>query len=176
MYRLMLSMFVGGLALSVSACGSDQVKAGGSVLPDWYMKGTPGCAVGSQKFRGNLSLAESGAIGKARTKLARQFKVDVKGMLKQYASEGGTEKGDMSEELTEDVTRQITDMSLMGTRVVRQELGQGQPQQFFVQVCIEPDKLIESLEKLKQLNPEAINALKKRSRAAFKELDKFTTK
>ena len=116
MYRFMLSMFVGGLALSVSACGSDQVKAGGSVLPDWYMKGTPGCAVGSQKFRGNLSLAESGAIGKARTKLARQFKVDVKGMLKQYASEGGTEKGDMSEELTEDVTRQITDMSLMGTR------------------------------------------------------------
>ncbi len=150
------------------------MKAGGTVLPAWYMKGTPGCAVAAQKFRGNLSLAESGAIGKARTKLARQFKVDVKGMLKQYAAEGGTDKGDMSEELTEDVTRQITDMTLVGTRTVKQELSQGQPQQMFVQVCIKPDEMLKALDKLKQLNPAAINALKKNARESFKELDKFT--
>ncbi|MBV71737.1 MAG: hypothetical protein CMH52_10395 [Myxococcales bacterium] len=161
-------------AISFIGCGGDQVKAGGSVLPAWYMKGTPGCAVAAQKFRGNLSLAESGAIGKARTKLARQFQVEIRGMLKQYAAEGGTDKGDMSEELTEDATRQITKMTLVGTRTVKQELSQGQPQQMFVRVCIKPDEMIKALDKLKQLNPAAINALKENARETFKELDKFT--
>jgi hypothetical protein len=155
-------------------CGSDQVKAGGEPLPSWFTSTPEGCAAGVQKFRGNLSLAKSGSIGKGRTELARQLQVQVKAMLKQYAAEGGTDKGDFSEEKTDDVSRQLTDLSLSGTRAVKTHVSQGATQRFYSLVCIEPDKLADAIDKMKQLNSAARKALKSRAKTAFKELDRFT--
>ena len=169
-----LISFISCAAVLFLGCGGDQVKAGGDPLPEWFTATPEGCATGVQKFRGNLSLAKAGSIGKGRTELARQFKVQVKAMLKQYASEGGTDKGDFSEEQTDDVSRQLTDMSLSGTRAVKTHVSQGTTQRFYTLVCVDPDKLAESLDKMKQLDAKARSALKARAKSTFKELDRFT--
>jgi hypothetical protein len=105
MYSNVFVFIVSCAAIAFLGCGGDQVKAGGDPLPAWFTATPAGCATGVQKFRGNLSLAKAGSIGKGRTELARQLQVQVKAMLKQYSSEGGTAKGDFSEEQTDDVSR-----------------------------------------------------------------------
>ena len=51
-------------------------------------------------------------------------------------------------------------------------LSQGENQQLYSLVCVDPDKLAESLDKMKQLNARARAALKVRMKAEFKDLDK----
>ena len=153
-------------------CGGDQVKAGGQPVPSWFTQTPEGCATGVQQYRKNLNLAKTGAIGKGRVALARQIQVWVKAQLKDYAAEGGTTKGDFSEDQTEDVSRQLTNMSLSGTRAVKTHISQGDTQQFFVLVCVDPKKLAESLDDMKQLDARAKAQLKQRAENAFKDLDR----
>ena len=64
MYRLMLSLFMGGLAWQsapAAVTGSKQAVPFYPLVYEGYARLRRGLA----KFRGNLSLAESGAIGKA---------------------------------------------------------------------------------------------------------------
>jgi hypothetical protein len=77
------------------------------------------CGSGSVQGMSNLGLARSAAEGRARTQLARSLQVRVKSMLKDYqaATQGGPANDTASEQHVEDVSKQITDLTLSGTRV-----------------------------------------------------------
>jgi hypothetical protein len=65
-------------------------------------------------------------------------------------------------------------MSLSGTRVVKTHVSQGTTQRFYSFVCVDPEKLADALDKMKELDAKARSALKVRAKSAFKELDRFT--
>ena len=166
-----------GLLLTVAltllcwGCGGDQIKAAGMTLPSWFAQPPAGCATGSQPFVKNMNLAKAGATGKGRTALARELKTRVTAMLKDYASEGGTLKGNFSESQTDDVSRQFTDLNMNGARAVKVHISEGSQTVFHALVCIDAAKLAESLDQMKVLDAKTRAALKSRVKAAFKELD-----
>ena len=76
------------------------------------------CGSGSVQGMSNPGLARSAAESRARTELARTLQVRVKSMLKDYqaATQGGAKQETASEQHIEDVSKQITDLTLSGTR------------------------------------------------------------
>ena len=96
-----------GLCMFLVACGGTQgPTAEADDMPTWVLNPPDACAVGIQKFRGNLNLAKSAAIASGRDELARQLNTKVEGMIKQYQSDGGTADGDFSEDQVSQVSRQ----------------------------------------------------------------------
>jgi len=77
------------------------------------------CGSGSVQGVSNLGLARSAAETQARAELARTLQVRVKSMLRDYqaATLAGAATDSTSEQHIEDVSRQITDLTLVGTRV-----------------------------------------------------------
>ena len=73
------------------------------------------CGTGSVSGMTNVALARSAAEGRGRTELARSLQTRVKAMLKDYqaATQGGPENRTASEQHIEDVSKQITDLSLI---------------------------------------------------------------
>lgn len=171
--KKVLSNFVVMLGLFVFiGCGGSDTKAESSDLPKWVMNPPPLCATGIQKFRGNLGLAKTGAVAKGRDALARQFQVRVQGMIKSYQAEGGTDKGDFSEEDMTQVSRQLVDLSLTGTSAKMVKLGDGNPQQVYALVCADFSSMEKALTEMKQLGEKARAALKQRAKVEFDDMDK----
>jgi hypothetical protein len=127
-YLCLLAMLLGGAL----ACGGEPtpktaLQAEMAGLPKWALGNCreglsdPNmlCGSGSVQGMSNLGLARSAAEGRARTELARTLQVRVKAMLKDYqaATQGGVANDTASEQHVEDVSKQITDLSLAGTRV-----------------------------------------------------------
>ena len=161
-----------GMALVACGGSAPETKADNSDIPGWVLQPPALCAAGVQKFRGNLGLAKSGAVAKARDELARQFQVKVQGMIKSYQAEGGTADGDFSEEDLTQVSRQLVDMSLSGTIAKKVKIGNGDPQQFYALVCADFGAMDKALNDMKQLGDKARAALKKRAKAEFDDMDK----
>ena len=171
--QLQLTGYAGlALLISLGCGGAGAPKADNSDIPQWVLNPPKMCASGMQKFRGNLGLAKSGAVAKGRDALARQFQVQVQGMLKSYQAEGGTEKGDFSEEDLTQVSRQLVDLSLTGTSAKKVKLGNGNPQQLYALVCADFSAMEKALDDMKQLGAKARAALKQRAKAEFDDMDK----
>lgn len=172
MHRTVLGYLVTLLALFTFGCGgAGGPKADSDDLPKWVLNPPPLCASGIQKYRGNLGMAKSGAVAKGRDALARQFQTKVQGMIKSYQAEGGTDKGDFSEEDMTQVSRQLVDMSLSGTSAKKVELGKGEPQQLYALVCADFGAMDKALSEMKQLGEKARAALKQRAKAEFDDMD-----
>jgi hypothetical protein len=173
MFRTSFNLLVAALAAVSFGCGgAASPKADSDDLPSWVLNPPALCASGIQKFRGNLGMAKTGAVAKGRDALARQFQVKVQGMLKSYQAEGGTDKGDFSEEDLTQVSRQLVDLSLTGTKARFVKLGKGDPQQLYALVCADFASMDKALNDMKQLGAKARAALKQRAKAEFDDLDK----
>jgi hypothetical protein len=71
------------------------------------------CGVGSVSGVTSPALARNAAMGRGRTEIARYLQVRVKGILSDYQAV----KGGANEQVIEENSKQITDMSLSGTRM-----------------------------------------------------------
>lgn len=71
------------------------------------------CGVGTVSGVSSPSLARNAAMGRGRTEIARYLQVRVKSILTDYQAA----KGGLTEQVIEDNSKQITDMTLSGTRM-----------------------------------------------------------
>lgn len=124
--------FVGATLMLGLGCGGEQLHPKDALqaelegLPAWAtgncQEGLKDkqllCGAGSVQGMSNLGLARSAAEGRARTQLARTLQVRVRSMLKDYqaATQGGAANDTASEQHIEDVSKQVTDLTLSGTR------------------------------------------------------------
>jgi hypothetical protein len=163
------SILLGAVAL-LAACGggpNGQSMPETENLPEWVLSQPPLCGVGIQKFRGNVGSAKSFAESKARTDLSRQLETKVRSMIKQYNQEGGTEDGDISEELSTQATVTLSKQTLNGAVPKKSDMRDGQ---FYSLVCLEPDALTDAINNMKALNNAQRKALARRAAVAHEEL------
>jgi hypothetical protein len=132
------------------------------------------CGKGSVSGMTNISLATSAAEGRARTELARSLQTHVKAMLKDYqaATQGGPENKTASEQHIEDVSKQITDMTLSGTRL--QDTWPSPTGTFWALVVLDTESFKDSLTQMKGLDDRERAAIIHRADKAFSELDDAT--
>ncbi len=134
------------------------------------------CASGSVQGMSSINLARSAAEGRARTELARMLQVRVKAMLKDYqaATTGGPDNQSATEQHIEDVSKQVTDMTLSGTRLedhfVNEETGT-----FWALVVLDADAFKDSVSKANTLDERLRAHIVQRADRAFRELDYQTS-
>ena len=162
------------LALAVGCGGGDKVASmDGEDLPEWFLNQPELCGVGVQKVRGNIGSAKSFAEANARDDLSRQLETKVKSMIEQYNQEGGTEDGEISEELSTKAALSLSKQTLQGSVPKKHSLKDGQ---FYSLVCLEPGALTKAIDQMKQLGAAQRRALQRRSDAAHKKLDEQMAK
>jgi hypothetical protein len=132
------------------------------------------CGTGSVSGMTNVALARSAAEGRARTELARSLQTRVKAMLKDYqaATQGGPGNQTASEQHIEDVSKQITDTTLSGTRL--EDTWISNAGTFWALVVLDTDAFKDSMNNMKQLDDHIRAAIVKRADKAFSELDDAT--
>jgi hypothetical protein len=122
------------LAVMLSACGKDDAvkEAEECVFPDAPDTAAPGwvcdqpveglavSAVGvAEKSAAGHSFMKNMAATDARVQLAQRMKVQVQNMVKQYAETTGAADSETVDKVNTSVTKQITDQSLMGTKIYK---------------------------------------------------------
>ena len=116
------------------SCGSDDVKldAPDCVFPDATSEPAPGwicdepvdgvavSAVGvATKTAAGHSFMKNMAMTDARVQLAQSMQVHVQNMVKQYAEVTGAADTETIDKVNTSVTKQITDESLIGTKIYK---------------------------------------------------------
>ncbi len=170
-----------------AACGGvpapkDALHAEMAGLPKWALgncrEGLPHkdslCGTGSVQGMSNLGLARSAAEARARTELARTLQVRVKSMIKDYqaATQGGADQQTASEQHIEDVSRQITDVTLSGSRLETTFVSETGT--FWALVVLDADAFKASLKDEKNLDEAVREGIIERADKAFSELDEHT--
>jgi hypothetical protein len=132
------------------------------------------CGVGAVAGMTNPALARTAAEGRARTEIARSLKVRVKSMLKDYAAvtKGGPSAKLSNEEHIEDVSKQITDTTLSGTRL--DEVWISSAGTFYALVVLDTKAFRGQLADMKQLDEATRAAIVERADKSFSELDAAT--
>jgi hypothetical protein len=88
------------------------------------VEGVEVSAVGSaEQSAAGESFMKQMAATDARVQLAQSMKVQVANMIKQYAETTGTGKDETVDKVNTSVTKQITDQTLIGTRIFRTQSG-----------------------------------------------------
>ncbi|MCB9542411.1 MAG: LPP20 family lipoprotein [bacterium] len=159
--------------LLLLGCGGDQVQSDGvpEDVPKWAMTPPEACGVGIAKHRGNLGMAKTTAEARGRDALARELSTKVEGMIKDYQQSGETDGKDFTEELTTQVSRQIVDQTLVGTRTRIAHVSKENPQQYYALVCLDPESFAGAFDRMNELSQKQRQALKARADAEFKDLD-----
>lgn len=181
------------IAVFALACSSDGPDAAPILdssplagAPDWvlhgcsaYWDGDDGariCGVGSVAGTRNVSLARTAAIGRARTEIARSLQTKVESMLKDYSTTttGGEEfgTGANDEQYIEDVSKQITQLTLSGTTL--QDTWVGPDGTLYTLVALDVENFDTSLDQINSLSEKIREAVKERADASFRELDEAT--
>ena len=166
------TLLIGIAALAMSACGTtgQQYEAGDAPkLPAFVLNQPAGCGVGSAKFRGNINLARAAAVSSARADLSRQLKTQINALLKRYQQEGEVDGKDMTEETITSVSKDVTSMSVVGTRATMTKVMEGN---LHALVCLDPETFASSFERMNKLSESQRAALKKRAAAEFDDLDR----
>lgn len=132
------------------------------------------CGAGSVSGMTNVALARSAAEARARTELARSLQVRVKSMLKDYqaATQGGPDGKADSEQHIEDVSKQITDVTLSGTRL--QDSFVSDTGTFWALVVLDVEPFKQSLSGMKDLDERVRSGIIQRADRAFYQLDSQT--
>jgi len=122
------------MALLLTSCGSDDVRedvvdcvfpdAPGAAAPGWICdEPVPGIEVSAigvaEKSAAGHSFMKNMAATDARVQLAQSMKVHVQNMVKQYAETTGTADAETVDKVNTSVTKQITDESLIGTKIFK---------------------------------------------------------
>ena len=128
----LFTMSAVALAALLTACGGEEVKqaAPDCVFPDapntpapgWIcdepVEGVEVSAVGvAEKSAAGHSFMKNMASTDARVQLAQSMKVHVQNMVKQYAETTGAASTETVDKVNTSVTKQITDQTLVGTKV-----------------------------------------------------------
>ncbi|MEY4508592.1 MAG: hypothetical protein RLZZ450_714 [Pseudomonadota bacterium] len=176
-----------GCSLLLGACGGNPtpktaLAAEMEDLPKWALgkceetlKNKDAlCASGSVQGMSSVSLARTAAEGRARTELARILEVRVKSMLKDYqaATQGGADNATSSEQYINDTSKQITDITLSGSRL--EENFVSKTGTFWALVVLDVDAFKGSLEKANDLNDQVRAAIIDRADRSFRALDRAT--
>ena len=129
-YRFFLLSII---ALLVTACGGSAEPAAGNTAlagaPAWVTTDCRKhfdqtaepiiCGVGAVSDVKSPTLARNAAMGRGRTEIARYLEVRVKSILTDYQAQGGG----VSEQVIEENSKQITDVTLSGTRMAEYWIG-----------------------------------------------------
>ena len=174
--------------VALVGCGSSGPKEPGSVIeneldgaPDWVLKGKGSdgeviYGVGAIAGTRNVALARSTAEGRGRTEIARSLEVGIESMLKDYQST--TTGGEFfalaanDEQHIEDVSRQMTNITLTGTR--QEDLWISKTGTLHVLMALDIDDFKEAIQGMDQLNEELRKAVEERADEAFLDLDEHT--
>lgn len=113
------------VALAVPDCvypGSD--KAAPGWVCDQPVEGIPVAAMGSatKSDAGHDFMKQMAATG-ARVQLAQNMRVQVQNMIKQYVETTGAASKETVDRVNTSVTKQITDQSLQGTKILKSITG-----------------------------------------------------
>lgn len=167
----------------VKGCLSKELQG----APQWVLMGcahmggggetAPICGVGSFSGTRNISLARSGAIGRARTDLARNLRTRVNALYKDYtATTTGGDDCMMScandEQHVVDVSKHITKNTLSGTQVAA--FWMSKTGTLWMLVKLDPKAFNKGLSGMKQLDENLRRYIAERADKAFKELDEAT--
>ena len=133
-------------------------------------------SVGSAGGTRNAGLARDAALGRARTELARSLQVTVKSMLKDYqaTTTGGAEFGTAAndEQHIEDVSKQITDLTLSGTEM--NDMWVNHLGNTYVLARLDIEGFKSAVQRMGQLSESIRQAVVQRADKAFDELDRAT--
>lgn len=140
-------------------------------MPEWAANTPAGCGMGVAKFRGDVNMARTTSVSRARADLARNLETRVQAMVKDYQSQGEDSGREFSEERITSVSRQLTEQSLVGTRVVESFLRKEEPRDFYTLVCIDAKSFGDVVQQMNSLSQAAREALKKRAEAEFTDMD-----
>jgi len=126
-----LSRFVGGVvvlalvaSVSLQNCASSRSgsteESGMKDVPEWFL--TPPEAEDAiygvgMALKQNPSLARKAAIARAREEVASTVNTKVSSMLKDFMQESGVGENAQALEFTQNVTKQVTSVSLEGSKV-----------------------------------------------------------
>ncbi len=185
MKKLLLLVLLCLVATAFWGCGSSGPKNPGTIIeeelkgaPDWVLQGRGGdkdrvYGLGSVAGTRNVALARTTAQGRGRTEIARSLQLKVESMLKDYqATTTGGEyfgKNAADEQHIEDVSRQITDLTLNGTRQEKNWISNTGT--LYVLMSLDVDSFRGAVESMGQLDEEIRAAVVERSDDAFRELN-----
>jgi hypothetical protein len=187
-------VFLGGAVLSllVAACGGSAPAAEAPApsaltlelagAPEWVSDCTEHypaeqkvlCGVGSVSGMTNPGLARSAAEGRARTAIARGLQLQLAAMLKDYqaSTEGGASAKLASEQHIEDTARQITSMTLSGTRMDEHWISQAGT--YYALVILDVQSFKGAVSGMAELDESTRAAIVARADKSFAELDAAT--
>jgi len=163
---------------SVSPMKTDLADA-----PAWVKKGCGAffgekkklvCGVGAVGGMTNPGLARTAAEGRGRTEIARSLKVRCKSMLKDYqaAVQGGPGNKLNNEQYITDTGKQITDMTLSGTRL--EDSWVSNAGSFYALMVLDVDAFRDQIKNMSQLDEQVRQAIVDRAEQSFAELDAST--
>jgi hypothetical protein len=132
------------------------------------------CGKGSVSGMTNIALANSAAESRARAELARSLQTRVKAMMQDYqaATQGGAENKTASEQHIVDVSKEITNINLAGTRL--EETWISDSGTVWALVVLDTESFKDSLTQMKGLDDRERAAIVQRADKAFSELDDAT--
>ena len=127
--------FVAFITLVIAACSSnDEVKQPSNVnLPQWVFQPKIDNGVAAAqcvKFSGNISLDQQEVTAKGRASLAQQIDLRAQVMDKVYQSRTEAEGKAVSGSVFENVSKQVTDQNLTGSKLTRTEFGTVNKEQY----------------------------------------------
>jgi len=124
------------VALGISACASPKKDVvadcvypnSDKAAPLWICDGpVEGVAIGatgsSPKSGAGIDFMKQQAATAARVRLAQQMKVHVQNSIKQYAETTGVGDSETVDKVNTATTKQITDQTLVGTKIYRSQTG-----------------------------------------------------
>jgi ABC-type branched-subunit amino acid transport system substrate-binding protein len=132
MTRITNMLLLSILALGVSACATPPVEVekvaacafpeSGDQAPQWVCDGrfegvTVGAVAAAERSDAGIAFMKQIAANKGRVQLARNMKVQVENMIRQYADAAGAGSEETVDRVTRSVTGQFTDQTLDGSRV-----------------------------------------------------------
>lgn len=132
-------LLISAVALGLAACAATPAKkeaaAAECVFPnsdkaaplwvcDGPVEGVSVAATGSfPKSAAGIDFMKQQAATSARVKLAQQMKVHIQNSIKQYAETTGAGDKETVDQVYTSTTKQITDQSLVGTKIFRSAQG-----------------------------------------------------
>jgi hypothetical protein len=153
--------------------------------PPWARKGCAAfsgekkkwiCGVGSMSGTNNLSLCRSMGMARGRTEIARELSLRVKAMIKDYqrtvTGGGAMGKAADDEQYAVDVAKQITDVSLPGTRL--EDSWVSDKGDCFALVVLDTEGFTGALQAAAGLDTAVKDYVIKNAEKAFAELDAVT--
>lgn len=175
----------------LTSCGEKRVEKpviAGVELPEWYMEPSMGGNIGatgiSEKSLGGMREQTNAAMQDASNNLARTISTKVQAAYTRYFSEGGekswaadgsVDKATIAQELTENVSRQLTNQVIQGAerKAIWEHPKSGD---LYVWVVINPERRDQILNQVKAEARKQLAARKKvaaelKAEDALKKLD-----